>query len=59
MRLKIDANRSIIDSLTSEKNHLELSLKENKDQRDQFKEKSERLQILHEQVFQEMQDYKK
>ena len=31
MRLKIDANRSAIDGLTSEKNHLELSLKENKD----------------------------
>lgn len=59
MRLKIDANRSIIDSLTSEKNHLELSLKENKDQRDQFKEKCDRLQNLHESIFQEMQDYKK
>jgi len=31
MRLKIDANRALIDGLTSEKNHLELTLKENKD----------------------------
>ena len=31
MRLKVDANKSLIDGLTSEKNHLELSLKENKD----------------------------
>jgi hypothetical protein len=48
MRLKLDANRSLIDGLTSEKNHLELSLKENKDQKEQFKEKCERLQNLHE-----------
>ena len=42
MRLKIEANKSLIDSLTSEKNHLQLSLKENKDQKDQYKEKCER-----------------
>ena len=34
MRLKIDANRSLIDGLTSEKNHLQLTLKENKDQKE-------------------------
>ena len=43
MRLKIDANRALIDGLTSEKNHLELSLKENRDQKEQYKEKCERL----------------
>ena len=31
MRLKLDANKALIDGLTSEKNHLELSLKENRD----------------------------
>ena len=31
MRLKLDANRALIDGLVSEKNHLELSLKENRD----------------------------
>lgn len=31
MRLKVDSNKNIIDGLTSEKNHIELSLKENKD----------------------------
>lgn len=34
MRLKLDANRALIDGLTSEKNHLELTLKENKDQKE-------------------------
>lgn len=29
MRLKVDANKALIDGLTSEKNHIELSLKEN------------------------------
>jgi len=32
-RLKIEANQALIDGLTSEKNHLELSLKEINDQR--------------------------
>ena len=59
MRLKLDANQSLIDSLTSEKNHLDLTLKENRDQKEQFKEKCERLQKLYEDVFQEMQEYKK
>jgi len=31
MRLKLDANKALIDGLTSEKNHIELSLKENTD----------------------------
>ncbi len=47
-RLKLDANRTLIDGLSSEKNHLELTLKENKDQKEQFKEKCDRLQNLHE-----------
>ena len=32
-RLKIEANQAIIDGLTSENNHLHLSLKESNDQR--------------------------
>lgn len=34
MRLKVDANKALIDGLTSEKNHIELSLKENQDQKE-------------------------
>ena len=59
MRLKVEANKALIDGLVSEKNHLELTLKENKDQKDMFKEKCERMTKLHEDVFLEMQEYKK
>lgn len=34
MRLTLEANQSLIDGLTSEKNHLQLSLKENKDKKE-------------------------
>jgi chromosome segregation ATPase len=44
--------------LTSEKYHLELSLNEANDQRVQYRDKSERLQKLNEDIFNEMQDYK-
>ena len=57
-RIKIEANQALIDGLTSEKNHLDLSLKESQDQRIQYKEKSERLQKLNEEIFNEMQEYK-
>lgn len=34
MRLKMEANKSIIDGLTSEKNHVQLTMQEFKDQKD-------------------------
>lgn len=42
-RVKLEANIAQIDGLTSEKNHLDLSLKESQDQRFQYFNKSERL----------------
>jgi chromosome segregation ATPase len=57
-RLRLEANQALLDGLTSEKYHLELSLKEANDQRIQYRDKSERLQNLNEEMFAEMQDYK-
>jgi DNA repair protein SbcC/Rad50 len=57
-RLKLEANQALIDGLTSDKYHLELSLKEANDQRIQYRDKSERLQKLNEDTFNEMQEYK-
>ena len=56
--MRLEANQALIDGLTSEKYHLELSLNEANDQRVQYREKSERLQKLNEDMFNEMQDYK-
>jgi len=42
-RVRLEANQALIDGLTSEKNHLDLSLKESQDQRFQYFNKSERL----------------
>lgn len=59
MRLKMEANKALIDGLISEKNHLELANKENRDQKEMFKEKCDRISKLHEEVFVVMQEYKK
>lgn len=57
-KLRLEANQALIDGLTSEKYHLDLSLKEANDQRVQYRDKSERLQRMNEDMFNEMQDYK-
>lgn len=48
----------MVDGLTSEKTHLELSLREANDQRVHYREKAERLETLNEDMFREMQEYK-
>ena len=48
MRLRVEANQALIDGLNSEKNHLEPSFKENRDQKEQFKAKCDRLQSMYE-----------
>lgn len=51
MRLKVEANKSLIDGLESEKSHLLLTINELKDQRDQYEEKSQRVTKLYEETF--------
>ena len=45
--------------MKSEKNYLELALAENKEQKEFFKEKSEKLHKMHEEVYIEIIEYKK
>lgn len=59
MQLKQEAEQALINGLMSEKQHLELGLKENKTLKDQYSDKCEQLQKMHEDMFEEMQEYKK
>jgi len=58
VRLRLEGSQALLEGLTSEKTHLELSLKEANDQRIQYREKAERLDKLNEDMFREMQEYK-
>jgi len=49
----------LINGLTSEKRHLELTLKENIALKDQYKEKCDSVQDLYENLFKEAQVYKR
>ncbi len=59
IRLRLDSNQTLIKGLVSEKNHLQLSLTENIDQKEKFMAKCDELQKQYEETFSLMQEQKK
>ena len=59
MRMVQESEKALLNGLTSEKRHLELSLKENMEVKDQYKEKCEELQKKYETLFKDAQSYKR
>jgi len=59
VKIELEATKTLVESLESEKKHLQLSLSENKALKEQFREKSERLEQEHALAFAEAQEYKK
>ena len=59
LQLKQESEKALINGLRSEKDHLELTLKENSALKEQYKMKCEQVQEMYEALFKEAQTFKR